>query len=162
MDLTVRFARVKEAPAVHRILMDAFAPYEGKIHPPFKVFKSTPESIADGICKRRHRYAVALVDEIPVGTMRLTPKQCPRIGDYWLLSRLAVHPEYQGSHIAKRLISWMHERAVRHEVPELRGHVRTALPRLIRFYQRCGYRVLGYISKPGFPKYVTIVGRRLH
>lgn len=161
MDLTVRFARVKEAAAVHQILMDAFAPYEGKIKPPFKVFKATPAGIAAGIRNRRHRYAIAVVDKVPVGTMRLTPKHCPRIGDYWLLSRLAVAPEYQGSHIAKRLISWMHEKAVRHDVPELRGHVRTALPKLIRFYQRCGYRVLGYISTPGFPKYVAVVGRRL-
>lgn len=160
MDLTVRFARAKEAVAVHRILMDAFAPYEGKIKPPFKVFKSTPDGIAAGIRKRRHRYAVAVVDRAPVGTLRLTPIRADRRCDYWLLSRLAVLPEFQGSHIARRLIDWMHEKAIRHEVPELRGHVRTALPKLLRFYQRCGYRILGYRSLPGFPRYVTVIGRR--
>lgn len=161
MDLTVRFARPKEAVAVHQILMDAFAPYEGKIKPPFKVFKSTPAGIAAGIRSRRHRYAVAVVDRMPVGTLRLTPMRCDRGSEYWLVSRLAVLPEYQGSSIARQLISWMHEKALRHDVPELRGHVRTALPKLLRFYQRCGYRILGYRSLPGFPKYVTVIGRRL-
>ncbi len=160
MDVTVRFARTKEAPAVHHILMEAFAPYQGIIKPPFKVMRTTPESIAEGIRSRRHRYAVAVVDDMPVGTLRLTPKRCERVGNYWLLSRLAVLPEFQGGHIARRLISWMHDKALEYEVPELRGHVRTALPRLLKFYQRCGYKVIGYLSIPGFPKYITVIGRR--
>lgn len=160
MDLTVRLARVKEAAAVHQILMEAFAPYEGKIMPPFKVFQSTPNRIAAGIRSRRHRYAVAVVERMPVGTLCCTPMRGDDGRDYWLLSRLAVAPEYQGSHIARRLIAWMQEKAVRHEVPELRGHVRTALPKLIRFYQRCGYRILGYRSLPGYPRYVAVVGKR--
>lgn len=160
MDVTVRFARAKEAPAVHYVLMEAFSRYEGKIKPPFKVLQSTPEGIAAGIHSRRHRYAVAVVDGMPVGTLRMTPKRCERAGHYWLLSRLAVLPEFQGCHIARRLITWMHDRALEHEVPELRGHVRTALPRLLRFYQRMGYGVIGYLSTPGFPRYITVIGRK--
>lgn len=160
MDVTFRFARAKEAPVVHHVLMEAFAPYEGKIKPPFQVLKATPDSIAAGIRSRRHWYAVACVDDLPVGTLRATPKRSPRIGDYWLLSRLAVLPEYQGCHIARKLIGWMHEKALEHQVPELRGHVRTALPRLLRFYQRLGYKTIGYLSIPGFPRYITVVGRK--
>lgn len=161
MDVDVRFARVKEARAVHRILMEAFGPYAGKIKPPFQVFQETPEGIAADMRRRRHRYAVALVEDVPVGTFRLTSAHSAKRGPYWLVSRLAVLPEFQGRHVAHRLIDWLHERAERHQVPELRGHVRTALPRLIRFYQHFGYRVLGYRSLPGYPKYLTVVACRL-
>lgn len=161
MDVTFRFARTKEAPAVHHILVEAFAPYAGRIYPPFQVLKATPEDIAEAIRSRCHWYAVACVDGLPVGTLCATPKRLPRGREYWLLSRLAVLPEYQGCHIARKLIGWMHEKAIEHHVPELRGHVRTALPRLLRFYQRLGYKPIGYLSLPGFPRYITVVGRKL-
>jgi len=160
VDVAIRFARVKEAGSVHHILMEAFGPYEGKIKPPFQVLRSTPEGIASGMRRRRHRYAVAVVEGTPVGTLRLTPARCPRGDDYWLVSRLAVLPEFQGHHIARRLIVWLHDRALRYDVPELRGHVRTALPKLLRFYQRFGYRVIGHRSVPGYPKYITVIARR--
>src|SRR5690606_19613057 len=132
-----------------------------EVKPPFQVFQETPEGIAADMRRRRHRYAVALVEDVPVGTFRLTSAHSAKRGPYWLVSRLAVLPEFQGRHVAHRLIDWLHERAERHQVPELRGHVRTALPRLIRFYQQFGYRVLGYRSLPGYPKYLTVVARRL-
>ena len=119
MDVAIRFARVKEAGSVHHILMEAFGPYAGKIKPPFQVLQSTPEGIASGMRRRRHRYAVAVVEGTPVGTLRLTPARCPRGDDYWLVSRLAVLPEFQGHHIARRLIVWLHDRALRYDVPEL-------------------------------------------
>ena len=161
MDVVIRLARPREAAIVHRILMEAYAPYRGKVVPPLKVFQSTPASIAMDIRTRRHAHALAFVGSTPVGTVRCTPERGSNGQRRWTLSRLAVLPEFQGRHVAHRLIDWLHERAERHQVPELRGHVRTALPRLIRFYQHFGYRVLGYRSLPGYPKYLTVVARRL-
>src|SRR5690606_22962756 len=146
MDVDVRFARVKEARAVHRILMEAFGPYAGKIKPPFQVFQETPEGIAADMRRRRHRYAVALVEDVPVGTFRLTSALSAARGRHCLLSRLAVPPDFQGRLVAHPPSACLAERAERHKVPELRGHGRSALPRRIRFYPHFGYRVLGYRS----------------
>lgn len=161
MDVTVRLAKAKEAIVVHRILAEAYARYEGKIFPPFGVFQTGPSSIAAHIRSRRHRYALAFVGKQSVGTMRCTPMRGDKEPKCWTLSRLAVLPEYQGRGIAKELVNWMHDFARRSGVRELRGDVRTALPALLRFYRGFGYKVRGYRSKPGYPRYVAVVRKRL-
>lgn len=160
MDVIVRWARAKEATAVHRILAEAYKPYEGKIFPPFAVFTTGPEAIASHIRTRRHKYALAFIDRQPVGTLRCTPLRRDKQERRWILSRLAVLPDYQGQGVAAELIHWMHDAAQRADVRELRGDVRTALPALLRFYRRFGYSVVGFRSKPGYPRYLAVVGLR--
>lgn len=161
MDLTVRWARAAEASVVHRILSDAYKQYEGKIFPPFAVFETEAVEIARHIRFRRHRYALALAGKEPVGTLRCTPLRRPGQNPRWVLSRLAVLPAYQGRGVAAELIRWMHRAAEKAGVAELRGDVRTALPALLRFYKRFGYNVVGFRSKPGYPRYLAVVGLRL-
>ncbi|MBO8142269.1 MAG: GNAT family N-acetyltransferase [Firmicutes bacterium] len=161
MDVTIRLARPREAAIVHRILMEAYAGYRGRIVPPLKVFESTPLTIAADIRARRHAHALAFVGDEPVGTVRCTPWRSPNGQLRWTLSRLAVLPEFQGEAIGARLMDWMEERARRAGVKQLRGHVRTALPFLVRFYQKLGFRVIGYRSCPGHPRYLTVIGKHL-
>ncbi len=161
MDVVIRMARPREAAIVHRILMEAYAPYRGKVVPPLKVFDSTPTSIALDIRSRRHGHALAWLGGTPVGTVRCTPGRNGEGQRRWTLSRLAVLPEYRGEGIGAALMRWMEERARQMGVVELRGQVRTALPFLVRFYQCLGYQVLGFQSKPGYPRYLTIIGKRL-
>jgi len=153
-------ARPRDAAIVHRILMEAYAPYRGHVVPPLKVFQSTPASIALDIRTRRHGHALAYVGAIPVGTVRCTPERGDA-GRRWTLSRLAVLPDYRGEGIGAMLMRWMEQRARQHGVVELRGQVRTALPFLVRFYQGLGFQVLGYRSRPGYVRYLTIIGKRL-
>lgn len=161
MDVTIRMAKAREATTVHRILAAAYAPYEGKIFPPFGVFQTGPTTIASHIKSRRHRYALAFAGGQPVGTMRCTPVRGEKQVKYWVMSRLAVLPSHQGHGVAADLIHWMHDLARRSGIRELRGDVRTALPALLRFYKRFGYTVLGYRSKPGYPRYLAVVRKRL-
>ncbi|HEY8495452.1 MAG TPA: GNAT family N-acetyltransferase [Limnochordales bacterium] len=161
MDVSIRMARPREAGIVHRILMEAYAPYRDKVVPPLKVFSSTPASIAVDIRTRRHAHALAFIGTTPVGTVRCTPGRNGHGERRWTLSRLAVLPEYRGEGIGAMLMRWMEERARQCGVAELRGEVRTALPFLVRFYQCLGYQVLGYRSKPGYARYLTIIGKRL-
>ncbi|HLT59520.1 MAG TPA: GNAT family N-acetyltransferase [Limnochordales bacterium] len=161
MDVVIRLARPREAAIVHRILMEAYAPYRGKVVPPLKVFQSTPASIAMDIRTRRHAHALAFVGSTPVGTVRCTPERGSNGQRRWTLSRLAVLPEYRGEGIGTLLMKWMEQRARQSGVVELRGQVRTALPFLVRFYQCLGFHVLGYRSKPGHVRYLTIIGKRL-
>lgn len=157
-------ARGKDAVAVHRILMDAFEPFRHDLVPPLLVFRSTAKSIAAGIRTGRHAYALARhkTGGVPAGTLRRTIVR-GKHGNvrYWLLSRLAVAPEFQGGGVAADLINWMHEQAARAGMREVRGNVRTALPALIRFYKRFGYRVIGYRSLPRHPRYLTVISRTL-
>src|SRR5690606_37027698 len=94
VDVSIRMARPREAGVVHRILMEAYAPYRGKVVPPLKVFESTPASIAVDIRTRRHAHALAFIGTTPVGTVRCTPGRNGQGERRWTLSRLAVLPEY--------------------------------------------------------------------
>lgn len=161
MDVTVRWARSREAKTIHRILMEAYGPYEDTISPPFAVFQTSPGAIARHIRAGRHKYALAFVDKTPVGTLRCTPVRKEKQQTYWVLSRLAVLPARQGEGIAADLIRWMHQTAEDSRIRQMRGYVRTALPALLRFYRRFGYAVLGYRSKAGHPRYLAVVGARL-
>src|SRR5690606_21042530 len=79
----------------------------------------------------------------------------------WEGSNLAVDPDYRGRGIGHRLLEASEAMARRAGITETRGYVRRSMPHMLEFYKKLGHRVLGYRSKPGYPRYAWVTGKRL-
>jgi ribosomal protein S18 acetylase RimI-like enzyme len=65
-----------------------------------------------------------------------------------VIHRLAVHPEFQGQGIGKRLLHYAEELARAQGSTSIRLDAYTANPTAIRMYERAGYTTVGCIRYP--------------
>lgn len=154
--LIIRRARSDEAEAIWRLTRLAYAPYRGKIRPTFGALKVRLSTVRREIRTRSRIYGVGLLNGRIVATIRYRKR--PR---YLGLSRLAVHPDYQARGIGTAMLRWAEGEALRCGVRELRGDVRAAMPHLLDFYRRLGYRPFARRSKRGYPGYLIAVKKKL-
>lgn len=149
-------AREEDADAIWRVTRAAYAPYRGRVRPPYGALRVTRRAIRFQIATGKRTYGVAKLGGKVVGVVRYRRRR-RHIG----ISRLAVLPEYQGLGIGRRLLAWVETEARRLGVRELRAEVRTAVPEMQRYYERQGFRPIGYRSHPQQPNYLRIMRKRL-
>lgn len=155
-NLIIRKARPCEAEEIWRVTRRAYEPYRGRIKPEFQALRVSVSTIRREIRLKRRVYGVALLDDRIVATLRYR-----RWRSHLGLSRLAVLPEYQGAGIGKKMMEWAEQQARRLGVRELRGEVRAALPHLLEYYKRMGYRPFARRSGRGYKGYLIAVKKRL-
>src|SRR5690606_31951708 len=118
--------------------------FRHRVRPSFEALAETPAHVRGEIDALKSVYGLAVWDGRLVGHVRYQVR-----GPLLMASRLAVLPEYRHRGIGKWLMDWLEGEARRWELPKIRGEVRTAFPRLLRFYLRMGYRCVGYITVSG-------------
>lgn len=155
-DLIIRRARPDEARDIWRLTRLAYAPYKGKIRPTFGALKVRLSTVRKEIRTRSRIYGVALCDGQIVATIRYRKR-----ARYLGLSRLAVHPDFQARGIGTAMLKWAEAEALRCGVRELRGDVRAAMPDLLAFYKRLGFRPFARRSRRGYPGYLIAVKKRV-
>lgn len=158
--LQIRRAKVTEARDIERVLKQAYEQYRGKIEPPLQALSARASQIVKEIRTPNRGYLVALLDGQLVGTLRYrkTRQDGRRV---LCLSRLAVDPGARRRGIGRRLMQEAESLARQWGITELRGNVRAALSTLLDYYASMGYRALGRRSKPGYPRYLIVIGKRL-
>lgn len=158
--LHIRRARVTEARDIERVLKLAYEQYRGKIEPPLQALSARASQIAREMRMPNRGYLVALLDGQLVGTLRYRKS---RHGGRRVLrlSRLAVDPRARRNGIGRRLMQEAESLALQWGADELRGNVRAALSTLLDYYASMGYRAVGRRSKPGYPRYLIIISKRL-
>ncbi|KIL42039.1 GCN5 family acetyltransferase [Gordoniibacillus kamchatkensis] len=73
-------------------------------------------------------------------------------GDPLCIHRLAVHPEYQGRGIGKKLLQFAEDRVRREGGTSIRLDVYTGNPGAVQLYRRAGYAEVGAIRFPMRPE----------
>lgn len=156
----IRGARPGDARAIEEVIQRAYAEYRGRVKPPFQALSATAEEIAAEIRVPGRGYLVAEVGPDIVGALRYRRMKVNgrRVME---LSRLAVDPDYRQLGLGRRLMAEAERRALRAGITELRGNVRAVLKGLLDYYGRMGFRPLGRRSKPGYPRYLIVIGKRL-
>lgn len=159
-EAVIRGAKPGDARAIEEVIQRAYAEYRGRVKPPFQALSATAEEIAAEIRTPGRGYLVAEVVHGIVGALRYRRMKVAgrRVME---LSRLAVDPDYRQLGIGTRLMAEAERRALRAGITELRGNVRAALGSLLDYYGRMGFRPLGRRSKPGYPRYLIVIGKRL-
>lgn len=155
-EFVIRRAYSREAEEIWSVTRLAYEPYRGKIRPMFQALKVSVATIRHEIRTRKCVYGVALCNGRVVATLRYR-----RRGRYLALARLAVHPEFQQRGLGKLMLAWAEDEARRCNVFEVRGEVRRALPHLLEFYRKLGFRSYARRSRRGYRGYLIAVKKRV-
>lgn len=150
--LVIRHATPADAETLADISHSAYAEFRHRVRPRFQALSETPGHIRAEIDSLQSVYGLAVWRGRPVGHVRYQVR-----GALMLASRLAVLPDYRHRGIGKELMEWLEMEARRWELSKIRGEVRTAFPRLVRFYLRMGYRCVGYITVSGVRRCLTVI-----
>ncbi|HBQ64144.1 MAG TPA: N-acetyltransferase [Clostridiales bacterium] len=134
----IRRAVPEDAPAVHEILLDAFMHYQRASHitGPVDALQETVGDIEDDI-RNKHVF-IALIDSLPVGTMRVAIRQEDRVA---YISRLGVKAAYANQGIGKSMMNLVDKLLMEHHVSRVFLHAAARNGDLIRFYYGRGFYV---------------------
>jgi ribosomal protein S18 acetylase RimI-like enzyme len=100
---------------------------------------------------------VVLQDQVCVGAVVINEEQSANYASLpWqetdgrpaVIHRLAVHPEYQGQGIGKKLLIFAEEQARARGCTSIRLDAYTANPTALQMYERAGYWKVGLIRYP--------------
>ncbi|MGE7942085.1 GNAT family N-acetyltransferase [Lysinibacillus xylanilyticus] len=132
--MNIVLAQVKDAPVIHRVMLQAFKEYEYAT-PPSSALSETIESIEQSIKEGEYAF-IGYIDEQPVAMVRFTLSDQ---GIYFF--RLSVIPEKQGHGLAKAFIEELEQYALANGKSISECKVRMSVPRNIELYRSLGYVV---------------------
>lgn len=130
--LRVAWVGPEDAALVHRLMVAAFAEYDGVLDPPTGALAESVADVARAIAAGVA--AVAWVGAEPAGTVRAHVEP-----GHLYVGRLAVLPAFRRNGVAAALMAAAEAEAAARGLPEVRGEVRTALPGNVAFFARRGY-----------------------
>ena len=152
---TVRDMTEHDIPSVIDVIRTAFEEYRGRLDPPSSAHHKTADivrrELADGgafvACEAQGMVGCVFYHRYP---------------DHLYLDRLAVLPSHRRQGIAGALMRAVEQRAGQYGLGEVRLSVRVVLERNRAYYERLGYRFLGYGTHAGYttPTSVTL-GKQL-
>ncbi|WP_155593321.1 GNAT family N-acetyltransferase [Lysinibacillus cavernae] len=127
-------AEIKDAPVIHRVMLQAFREYE-QATPPSSALSETVESIEQAMQNGQQAF-IGYMEKQPVAMVRFTLSS---EGIYFF--RLSVIPERQGRGLAKVLIAKLEQYALSNGKTISQCKVRMSVPRNIELYRSLGYVV---------------------
>ena len=151
-DIVIRHATPADAEVIADISHLAYAEFRHRVRPRFQALSETPAHIRAEIDSLQSVYGLAIWGGRPVGHVRYQVRDA-----LMMASRLAVLPPYRRQGIGRALMEWLEWEARRWELAKIRGEVRTAFPRLVRFYLGMGYRCVGYVTVSGVRRCLTVI-----
>ncbi|WP_144788805.1 GNAT family N-acetyltransferase [Lysinibacillus fusiformis] len=127
-------AEIKDAPIIHKVMIQAFQEYETAT-PPSNALSETVESIEQGIQAGEQAF-IGYMEREPVAMVRF---KLSTQGIYFF--RLSVIPERQGQGLAKVLLAKLEQFALTNGKTISQCKVRLNVPRNIKLYRSLGYAV---------------------
>jgi GNAT superfamily N-acetyltransferase len=143
--MSLHDATPEDAPAVHRLMLAAYAEYRDTLVPASGAFDETVEDVRQAIIEGGA--VIVRVDGEPVasGRFEFGPDRA-----FIEVGRLSVLPAWRRRGIASGMLTWFEARAAALGVPAVVLGVRLALPNNIALYERAGYAVYDYEDRPGY------------
>lgn len=130
--MLIKPATSSDASIIHDLMIKAFKEYEYVI-PPSSALEETVKSISAALEKGEKAF-IAYEENHPVGMVRFQLKD---EGLYFY--RLSVIPEKQGKGIAKTILKFLEDYAIKIEVSTIFCKVRMTVPKNIELYGSIGY-----------------------
>lgn len=145
----LREARPDEAPALRRLLDEAFREYDGLLDPPAAVTLETAETLAAKIAR-----GGALLWETPEGTagcLFWRPE-----GEHLYVGPIGVRPAHRREGIGGLLLDAVARKALDRGVTRIRLETRIVLTGLRRWYERRGFEFVAFRGHPGYTKDIYV------
>jgi len=125
---TIRSAILADADALASCINAAYTKYEQRI--------SDMPPVSDGIAKEitNNQVWVAVKGSEIIGGLFLVPR-----GKFMKISNLAVHPNYSGKGLGRKLMELAEGEARRQGYIEMRLNTHAAIPENVRLYEHLGW-----------------------
>ena len=149
--MVLRDSILADVPTVVRLVRAAFEQYRGRLDPPSGAHHETEEQLHTKMSRGGALLASLAGEDIGCVVYE-------REGDHLYASRLAVSPSYRRQGIGRKLMDGVEEKARMLNLKKVRLGVRLALPNLLAYYERRGYRVVEHRRHEGYaqPTYVML------
>jgi len=148
MELVIKKASTDDASAIYDIIQEAFTKYQSDLGVDVKVAALT-ETVEDIKRDIKHKCVfIALLDDIPVGTVRYEIDE----DGIAYLSRFGVKLAYQKYGIGTALMKALEQDAKEHGAKAITLHTALKMHNLIKFYQRLGYYIDSTSSHTGYAR----------
>ena len=133
----IRKAVKEDAADIRSIMLHAFDSYKtaAKITSPLDAMEESIDKIESDIVNKD--VFIALMDDVPVGTVRVTPIDAETA----LLTRLGVVPRSQNIGIGKSLVNLVDKVALAKKYKKVHLYTSTKNSALIRFYYSRGFYI---------------------
>ncbi|MBO0960900.1 GNAT family N-acetyltransferase [Neobacillus sp. MM2021_6] len=158
MNVEIRLVNEKEAPIVHKLMLDAFEEYR-LLEVPSSALNESLDSLLNVLENGSQNALLCIVNGEPLGSSRFTIK-----GDSLYFSRLSVTPHARGKGIAKAILLWLEKYANENGKLKMKCRVRASLPKNISLYKAMGYSVSKeevVINPNGFPVKTVVMEKNL-
>ena len=139
--LRITPATPEQAPLVHRIMLEAFAEYAGKLDPPSGAHRETVDDVLR--IMSQGGALLAWEDEDAVGSLRY---QC--MPEHLYVGRVSVLPPYRGRGIARAMMRAVEPIARQHGYKIIHIAARMVLESNITLYRHLGYKVVATHMHP--------------
>jgi GNAT superfamily N-acetyltransferase len=149
--MTLREATADDVPTLLGLVHAAFEQYRDRLDPPSGAHHETEATLRGAL--EAGGAVLACVDGQPVGCVFYH-----REAAHVYVGRLSVLPAFRRRGVGQALTDDVERQARTIGVPRVQLGVRTALPRLRAYYERCGYRVVREERHAGYetPTYVVM------
>ena len=149
--ITLREATTSDVPTLLALVHAAFEQYRDRLDPPSGAHHETAATLQTAL--QAGGAVLACVAGEPVGCVFYHRER-----DHVYVGRLSVLPALRRRGVGQALTDDVERRARAMGVSRVRLGVRTALPRLRAYYERCGYRVVREARHAGYetPTYVVM------
>lgn len=128
---TIRFARPADAAAIRNLTHAAYSkwiPVIGR--------EPLPMTFNYDALVHTHRFDLLFVGDRFAALIETVDE-----GDHWLIENLAVHPDFQGRGLGKRMLTQAEAQAAEANIVEMRLYTNKLFTENIRFYQARGYQI---------------------
>ena len=149
--IVLREATIGDVPTLLALVHAAFEQYRDRLDPPSGAHHETEATLRGAL--HAGGAVLACVDGEAVGCVLYHREQ-----EHVYVGRLSVVPAFRRRGVGQALTDDIERRARGMGVARVQLGVRTALPRLRAYYERCGYRVVREERHVGYetPTYVVM------
>jgi N-acetylglutamate synthase-like GNAT family acetyltransferase len=148
--MILREATYDDIPTLVTLIHTAFEEYRGRLAPPSGAHRETAASIGQYL--QQGHAVLALLNEQAIGCVCYHQE-----GEQVYFGRLSVLPPFRQHGVGLALVTYVEQQAQALGAQRVQLGVRLALPHLQAYYERLGYRVVGYEMHEGYTEPTSVV-----
>jgi ribosomal protein S18 acetylase RimI-like enzyme len=154
----IKLGNEEELVIAHNLMKEAFEEYR-YLEVPSSAINEPVESLRDSFLNGSEKFIVCYIDGNPLGSLRFK-----KLGQSLYFSRVSVPPYARGRGIAKSMLSWLEDYAIKEEIYKLQCKVRSSLTHNVSLYQSIGYTITKketVINSNDFPVNIVVMEKLL-
>ncbi|PLR78970.1 GNAT family N-acetyltransferase [Bacillus sp. V3-13] len=135
MNVEIKLGKREDIATAYKLMLEAFEEYR-YLEIPSSALNESETSIENSFMNGAEKILLCFLNGTPVGTLRFSTKL-----QSLYFSRVSVPPYARGKGLAKAMLLWLENYAIKDGKTKIECRVRMSLPKNIRLYESIGYKL---------------------